>query len=90
MKIRTGIALYEAFETVHIEHRLSFLEPRKANGRFGLTDGWIDMYVYADPDGGGLTGFSNMLDPPNKQAWRPSEGLSRPLCPVTGQQPFPP
>ena len=53
-------------ETLDIENRVGYQEPKKINRRVGPNESWVDIYVYADPDGGGLTGFGSMLEPATK------------------------
>ncbi|GMU23068.1 MAG: hypothetical protein AMXMBFR13_31510 [Phycisphaerae bacterium] len=62
-RVQNAFAFYRAFEHVYVQHRLSYKEPKMIRGRFGPNDSWVDIYVYTDPSGGGLTGFGNMPEP---------------------------
>lgn len=82
-KIQNALAFYAAFEHVYVQHRLSYQEPKKIRGRFTHDDSYVDIYVYVDPNGGGLTGFGNMPDAPQH---RPSQPVEQQPAPAATQQ----
>ena len=66
--IRNAMAFYAAFEHVYVEHRLSYKEERRTRGRWAADGSEMDMYIYVDPNGGGLVGIGNLPRATSKAA----------------------
>ncbi len=66
-KVQRSFTFYQAFESVYIQHRLSYQEPKKIRGRFGPNDSYKDIYVYVDPNGGGLAGIGSTPEGPPRR-----------------------
>jgi hypothetical protein len=58
--IRNAMAFYAAFEHAHVEHRRSYKEEKQTRGRWAADGSEMDMYIYVDPNGGGLVGIGNL------------------------------